>query len=87
MGVKLRTKLIDVFLVLAHVVGERDNILVVVFTDRRPAFRKNEDFMSRKIVMFDSLANDCFRLAVGIVVRGVPLFRLSDCLSRSAERY
>jgi hypothetical protein len=32
--------------------------------------------MPRKIVMFDGLANNFFRLAVGIVVRGVPLFHL-----------
>jgi hypothetical protein len=31
---QLPTKLIDIFLVLAHLVGERDNILIVVFTDR-----------------------------------------------------
>jgi hypothetical protein len=32
--------------------------------------------MPRKIVMFDGLANDFFRFAVRIVVRGVPLFNL-----------
>jgi hypothetical protein len=75
-GIELHTELIDVFLVLVHVVGEWDNIPIVVFTDRRPAFRKDEDFMPRKIIMFDGFANDFFRLAVGIVVRGVPLFNL-----------
>lgn len=72
------TKLINVFLVFPHFLGEWDNVYIFVLANRRPAFRENDKLMSRKIVMLDGLADDLFRLAVRVVVRGVPLLQVSD---------
>lgn len=61
---RLPTKLIDVFLVLAHFFCEGDNKYVVVLTGRCPAFGEEDHFLARDLVVPDGFADDLLRLAI-----------------------
>ena len=63
-GPVVPTKLIDIFVVLAHFLCKWDNKSIVMLTDWRPALGKDDQFVPWDAILLDCLSNNLFRLAV-----------------------
>ena len=45
---------------------------VWILSNWAPALAQNNEFLPRNVVFLDSFADDTLRLAIGVIIRGVP---------------